>query len=82
MSIAKAGITTTLNARTAVLAAANPVMIYFRGSSSESCNLILDWEVGLGGEDSVSMACLCWQVYGRWQKKISPEKNLGIETVF
>jgi DNA replication licensing factor MCM7 len=43
VSIAKAGITTTLNARTAVLAAANPV-------------------------------------YGRWQKKISAEKNLGIET--
>lgn len=43
VSIAKAGITTTLNARTAVLAAANPV-------------------------------------YGRWNRAISAEKNLGIET--
>lgn len=43
VSIAKAGITTTLNARTAVLAAANPV-------------------------------------YGRWNRAIPAEKNLGIET--
>jgi DNA replication licensing factor MCM7 len=43
VSIAKAGITTTLNARTAVLAAANPV-------------------------------------YGRWNRSIPAEKNLGIET--
>lgn len=43
VSIAKAGITTTLNARTAVLAAANPIG-------------------------------------GRWNKKLSQETNLGIET--
>jgi len=43
VSIAKSGITTTLNARTSVLAAANPV-------------------------------------YGRWNNKVSPEHNLGIET--
>eukprot|EP00457_Paulinella_chromatophora_P001680 gb/GEZN01001682.1/.p1 GENE.gb/GEZN01001682.1/~~gb/GEZN01001682.1/.p1 ORF type:complete len:737 (-),score=59.24 gb/GEZN01001682.1/:643-2853(-) len=41
VSIAKAGITTTLNARTSVLAAANPLM-------------------------------------GRWNNKISPERNLGL----
>jgi DNA replication licensing factor MCM7 len=41
VSIAKAGITTTLNARTCILAAANPV-------------------------------------YGRWNPKLSPERNLGL----
>jgi DNA replication licensing factor MCM7 len=41
VSVAKAGITTTLNARTCILAAANPVM-------------------------------------GRWNPKLSPEKNLGL----
>lgn len=41
ISIAKAGITTTLNARTSILAAANPV-------------------------------------YGRYQSKISPQKNINL----
>ena len=41
VSIAKAGITTTLNARTAILAAANPVYGHYNRKKSPTANINL-----------------------------------------